>query len=112
MVKLLSLFLIVDTFNRSLSARAEKIREKSWQINLFMLREILYGETYDKSPNGNSKIRERGGEGNLPKRIVRKSAKLRPGEAQLGSGFRSDWYLPKLYKQHGVPAEVLGHLPC
>jgi hypothetical protein len=88
-------------------------RQSVWQMNLFMLREILYGETYDKSPNGYSKIRERGGgEGNLPKSIVRKSAKLRPGEAQLGSGFRSDWYLPKLYNQHGVPAEVLGCLPC
>jgi hypothetical protein len=73
-------------------------------MNVFMLREILYAETYDKSPNDYSEIREKGGEGNLPKRIVRKSAKLCPGEAQLGSRFRSEWYLPKLYKRHGVPA--------
>jgi hypothetical protein len=80
-------------------------------MNVFMLREILYGETYDKSPSVYSKIRERGGVRNLPKRTVRKSAKLRTGEAQLGSRFRSEWFLPILYKQHGVPAEVLGCLP-
>ena len=34
----------------------------SWQMNVFMLREILYGETYDKSPSVYSKIREKGGE--------------------------------------------------
>jgi hypothetical protein len=44
----------------------------SWQMNIFMLREILYEETYDKSPSDFSKIREKGGgERNLPKRIVR-----------------------------------------
>ncbi len=32
----------------------------SWQMNVFMLREILYEETYDKSPSDYSKIRERG----------------------------------------------------
>ncbi len=61
----------------------------SWQMNVFMLREILYEETYNKSPSDYSKIRERGWEGNLPEPIVRKSAKLRPGEAQLDSRFRS-----------------------
>ncbi len=33
-----------------------------WQMNVFMLREILYGETDDKSPNEYTKIRESGGE--------------------------------------------------
>ena len=30
-------------------------------MNVFMLREILYGETYDKSPSVYLKIREKGG---------------------------------------------------
>jgi len=80
-------------------------------MNIFMLREILYGETYDKSPSVYSKIREKRGGRNLPKRLVRKSAKPRPGEAQLGCRFRSEWFLPKLYNQHGVPADILGCFP-
>ncbi len=59
-----------------------------WQMNVFMLREILYRETYDKSPSVYTEIRERGeGERNPRKRWVRKSAKLRAGEAQLGRRF-------------------------
>jgi hypothetical protein len=35
----------------------------SWQMNLAMLREILYRETYDKSPNGYAENRGKGGGG-------------------------------------------------
>ena len=53
-------------------------------MNVFMLREILYGETYDKSPSVYSKIREKKGGKKSTKAYGQKIRQTSPWGGSVG----------------------------
>ncbi len=76
-----------------------------------MLREILYGETYDKSPSVYSKIREKGGEEIYQSAWSENPPNLALGRLSWATDFEVSGSYQKLYNQHGVPADILGCFP-
>ncbi len=84
-----------------------------WQMNLFMLREILYRETYDKSI---SEYTENPGKWGGRKEIHENARSENPPNCALGRlSWAEDFEVSGPYQllsnQDGIPAERLGCLP-